>query len=74
MELSIQEKMKYICTNIRYLTREDKISVGRVVKNSQWAGKIKETNTGIRIVLDGMDENTINSMYQIVKYHMDKSK
>ena len=75
IELTRQEKVRYLCTNMKYLSRDARIAVARIPWDRGFKEKMKEVTEGVKIYFDGItDESVIHAMYQSMKYHVDKAK
>lgn len=70
---SIQQRV-YICTNAKYLTREDHIELGRIFEVRGVSRLLKENSDGLRANLDNTsDDGFIRLLYACVKYKLSHS-
>lgn len=67
----VNYKKKYIVENTDLLDRAKKVSIIRII-NNEYSHLIQECGEGSNILLDSIDDDTINYIYNIVKSTMDK--
>lgn len=72
-EVTIEEKKKFLCKNVRNLVeKNDRLDIGYVLVINQLSKLIKENSEGCLINLDILDPNIINQMYSLMVYKLSK--
>lgn len=77
-ELTLHEKKRYVCENVRrlYKDREHMIDIAKTIQRAGCLEHIKENAEGCLINLDTLGDQTeviVNQLYFQVKHKLDKN-
>jgi len=71
----LEQKKHFICKNVKFLTNEDRMDIGKIISREGKIDLLKKCNDGgSRINLDILDERVINQIYSSVEYKLKKLK
>lgn len=74
---TLNDKKKYLCSNVRKLQKEDLIDIGKNIHRLGYGDKLKYNANGVQINLDQLGENSdslINQIYSQAKHKIDKQE
>ena len=70
--MNSEAKRKYICANASKLTNIDLVDIGKILVYAGHKSKITESADGCRILLDKIDDDTVNNIYTSMQHKLKK--